>query len=507
MVAYTARKNPLAMPTGAPAPAPAYDISADAYQPGVMSAAPKMQSPMAASTVSPFTPPQGPPSNPLLAAAFDGFQRGFDPAGFDKRQATNKAAEGDKLKQTLALMQQQRALPEQQRGQWWQQNAPTISKIIGQDVSQMPLDVTKFTDQALDGQIAALSAQAGISPVEPEPMNAYQAALLKQREQEMGQPTPFNLGDGAFAEYDPTAPAGSRLNLLREQTEQPVKMEQYTDATGQVWDRNPYTGESKKANVPRARVPGEGGGEGNKPPSGYYFTGNPEEPLAPIKGGPADPMRSGVEVDPKIIAMETAQSAKWMPIQKDFGDIKSQYGRIEALSKRKDSAGDLGLVVSFTKMLDPGSVARESEVEMTQSAAGALQQAAMWGPRLVDGKTKLPDDVRNMFVSAANDMFGVYEDAYDGLARDMQTRATQYGLSPERIMVGYEAKAPVKPKVAQDPAMQMGIRAYAKQANLPAEAITEFLSNPATPQEMAEFNEAFGAGQAEALLKAIRSGR
>ena len=178
MVAYTARKNPLAMPTGAPAPAPAYDVSADAYQPGAMRSAPNTPSPMAPSTGSPFTPPQGPPSNPLLAAAFDGFQRGFDPAGYDKRQAMNKAAEGDKLKQTLALMQQQRALPEQQRGQWWQQNAPTISKIIGQDVSQMPLDVSKFTNDALDGQIAALSAQMGIGPVVPE---AYTLAPGAQR--------------------------------------------------------------------------------------------------------------------------------------------------------------------------------------------------------------------------------------------------------------------------------------------------------------------------------------
>lgn len=166
------------MATGAPAPAPAYDVSADAYQPGAMRSAPNTPQPMAASTVSPFSPPQGPPSNALLASALDGFQRGFDPTGFEKRQATSKAAEGDKLKQTLALMQQQRALPEQQRGQWWQQNAPTISKIIGQDVSQMPLDVTEFTDQALDGQIAALSAQMGIGPVVPE---AYTLAPGAQR--------------------------------------------------------------------------------------------------------------------------------------------------------------------------------------------------------------------------------------------------------------------------------------------------------------------------------------
>jgi hypothetical protein len=42
----------------------------------------------------------------------------------------------------------------------------------------MPLDVTKFTDQALDGQIAALSAQAGISP---EVQEAYTLASGAER--------------------------------------------------------------------------------------------------------------------------------------------------------------------------------------------------------------------------------------------------------------------------------------------------------------------------------------
>jgi len=132
-----------------------------------------------------------PPKNALMQAIGGGlnaFRKSFDPEGYKASQAEAKAAEGDKLKQTLALMQQQRALPEAQRGQWWQQNAPTISKIIGQDVSQMPLDVTKFSDQALDGQIAALSAQAGIGPVVPEQMSPYEAAQIRLKEQELAAP-------------------------------------------------------------------------------------------------------------------------------------------------------------------------------------------------------------------------------------------------------------------------------------------------------------------------------
>lgn len=131
--------------------------------------------------MSPQQPMASPPPNALMQAIGGGlnaFRKSFDPAGYKASQDEAKAAEGDKLKQTLALMQQQRALPEEQRGQWWQQNAPVISKIIGQDVSQMPLDVSKFSDQALDGQIAALSAQMGIGPVVPE---AYTLAPGAQR--------------------------------------------------------------------------------------------------------------------------------------------------------------------------------------------------------------------------------------------------------------------------------------------------------------------------------------
>jgi hypothetical protein len=145
-------------------------------------AASMAQKPMqnAALNMSPQQSMPAPPKNALLqgiGAAIDGFQRGYDPKAWQAGKDEAKVAEGDKLKQTLALMQQQRALPEQQRGQWWQQNAPTISKIIGQDVSQMPLDVTKFSDQALDGQIAALSAQAGISPEVAEPYTLAPGAV------------------------------------------------------------------------------------------------------------------------------------------------------------------------------------------------------------------------------------------------------------------------------------------------------------------------------------------
>jgi len=186
-------------------------------------AASMAQKPMqnAAMNMSPQQSMPAPPKNALLqgiGAAIDGFQRGYDPKAWQAGKDEAKAAEGDKLKQTLALMQQQRALPEQQRGQWWQQNAPTISKIIGQDVSQMPLDVTKFSDQALDGQIAALSAQAGISPEVAKPVQ-FQSV---------------NLGDGGVGSFNPTT---GKMDLVREPSPQEAKGADIRQVGNQIVER------------------------------------------------------------------------------------------------------------------------------------------------------------------------------------------------------------------------------------------------------------------------------
>jgi hypothetical protein len=98
--------------------------------------------------------------------------------------------------------------------------------------------------------------------------------------------------DGSVARGDRTSGGFAVLQPGMPKPADPVKMEQYTDGTGQVWDRNPYTGESKKANVPRARVPGSEGGGSGAPPSGYRW--NADGSLSKIPGGPADKPEPGL---------------------------------------------------------------------------------------------------------------------------------------------------------------------------------------------------------------------
>lgn len=167
------------------------DASAAARVPGTPMVAPKANALAAKASPtmgSPYMQPKAQPRNALVADTIDGFMRGFNPQQYEKDVDRRKTEGADTMKQTLALMQQQRALPTEQRGQWWMQNAPVISEIIGQDVGSMQVDEAQFSDQALDGHIAALSAQMGIAPEKPEPMSAYEAEQIRLKELELNNP-------------------------------------------------------------------------------------------------------------------------------------------------------------------------------------------------------------------------------------------------------------------------------------------------------------------------------
>lgn len=153
---------------------------------------------------------------------------------------------------------------------------------------------------------------------------------------------------------------------------------------------------------------------------------------------PVDPTYGTTGLDIEGVRAEREYARDWRGVYDNFASIRNEFGRIQQMASRRDAAGDLALVVSFTKMLDPGSVAREGEVALTQSAASLLAQAQNYLPRLQQGNTLLPDQVRAQLLSAAQQMYGVYEGAYGRIGEDYYETAQQYGFDPSRVMRGYE---------------------------------------------------------------------
>jgi hypothetical protein len=208
---------------------------------------------------------------------------------------------------------------------------------------------------------------------------------------------------------------------------------------------NDYIGNQQEAAAGRRRnlTPEEARAAGLQPGTVAQTDGSGQiyvvqNPRAPRSAGEDGFGPSGLSGDQ--VRAEREFSRDWRGVYNNFSEIRDSFQRIQTVSARRDAAGDLALVVAFTKMLDPGSVAREGEVALTQSAASALAQAQNFLPRLQQGNTLLPPQVRNQLVEAARAMYANYESAYHNLANDYGGTADQYGFDRSRVMMGYRPR-------------------------------------------------------------------
>lgn len=81
------------------------------------------------------------------------------------------------------------------------------------------------------------------------------------------------------------------------------------------------------------------------------------------------------------------------PVYKAHQEMQSAYGQIKQSLSAASPAGDLAGATKLMKLLDPGSVVRESELGMAMAASGALDRLTNYASMIVNG-TKLTPDQR-----------------------------------------------------------------------------------------------------------------
>ena len=421
-----------------------------------------------------FNPPKPKQQNMLLSSAVNGFQRGLDPQGWQAGQDQAKADKADGVKKQIAMLQNIRALPMEQR----MQALPQISQSIGK---QIPPELMQ--DQAIDTHLAMLMGEAGMAPSTPEPMSEYQRAQIALEEQKANQPrnqfiqgpdgaiSVGNLNDGTIRQLQPGQPKPD-----------PANYDMVTTADGviAVNKRNPND---------KIRIG-----------------------AAPPKAGSGSDT-AGTTKDPEFIRLEREYAKDWDRIQKDFSEVNTQYRRVKALGnlaatdKPARSAADLALVVTITKMLDPTSVAREGEVKLTASSASLVDQASNMLNQWQNGQTILPDATRASLLKMADTIFPSYSDAYENRKRDAYTTANEYGFSPKRTMMGADISEFDNMSDEEVQSIFDGIEQAAASPTgsgaVPTEAAAELMRDP-SPEALAEFDDVFGAGMAQRGLNGSR---
>jgi len=116
-----------------------------------------------------------------------------------------------------------------------------------------------------------------------------------------------------------------------------------------------------------------------------------------------------------------------------FREISRQTGLIKAALKDPSAAGTLAAATAFMKMLDPGSVVRESELGMALAAQGVTDRVMNYVNVIQSGKV-LTASQRQEFGRLADEFFN-QANSENAKRRDFyKTISSEYGLNPSRVI-------------------------------------------------------------------------
>ena len=121
-----------------------------------------------------------------------------------------------------------------------------------------------------------------------------------------------------------------------------------------------------------------------------------------------------------------------LPTTKAFNETQSAYDQIKVAIKKESPAGDLAAATKIMKILDPGSVVRESELGMAMAATGAMDRVSNYADMVIKG-TKLTPSQRKDFGELSAQLYGAAADRYNKSADEYQGVAKDYNLNSDRV--------------------------------------------------------------------------
>lgn len=132
------------------------------------------------------------------------------------------------------------------------------------------------------------------------------------------------------------------------------------------------------------------------------------------------------------LGIEEGLRKELIGLSKDFRTIRDSYARVEASAKDPSAAGDLALIFNYMKILDPGSVVRESEFANAQNSAGVPEIVRARYNAVLRGE-RLSDVTRADFLSRAQDLYAAQSGINAQLEKQYRRLAESAGVSPENV--------------------------------------------------------------------------
>jgi hypothetical protein len=139
--------------------------------------------------------------------------------------------------------------------------------------------------------------------------------------------------------------------------------------------------------------------------------------------------------------MKLGGAFKNEPIYKDFNDMKAAYSQVVSSLAQGTPIGDVAGATKVMKLLDPGSVVRESELGIAMAASGRMDRLQNYFKNWASGE-KLTPTQREDFKQLSAELYAAAGQAYNQKRGEYKDFGGAYGFKNLDTALGEEAKLP-----------------------------------------------------------------
>jgi hypothetical protein len=339
------------------------------------------------------------------------------------------------------------------------------------------------------------------------PVAQYGLGPTQQRESMINQPMPAGMQQqGGISSLSPMQRNLLRTMPAKEGRAKLLDLLQPPEITGQAFkaEDGSYYYPTKQGPIPASVIPADLGAEEYGPPTPVVMNGKtvmaqynkkgesriaqgamPYEPQSPdiraveyIQGTPlAGTGQQGIgavgqyrqQIAPKNIVnvpdftagergfkneMDLSKSFKAEPIYKDFSDMQTAYTQVNAALSQGTPIGDVAGATKMMKLLDPGSVVRETELGIAMAASGRMDRLQYYFNNWASGE-KLTPTQREDFKQLSSELYAAAGQAYNQKRNEYKDFGGSYGFKNLDTALGAPAKLPSiirKPAASTAPA-------------------------------------------------------
>jgi hypothetical protein len=129
------------------------------------------------------------------------------------------------------------------------------------------------------------------------------------------------------------------------------------------------------------------------------------------------------------------------PIYKDFSDMQTAYTQVVSSLKQGTPIGDVAGATKVMKLLDPGSVVRESELGIAMAAGGRMDRLQNYFSNMMSGQ-KLTPQQRDDFERLSNELYAAAGQAYNQKRSEYLQMGDAYGFKNLETVLGKPASIP-----------------------------------------------------------------